>query len=634
MLKKLSIAHDGFIFGALALLPFASVIWPIGGFCESSLSFLGLWLAAGACAMVRLQPIQVGVLPIGFCALALLSIIGVAQNGLTTLGGINEIREGTATFLSLAIIIACVQPKQQAYPFWLLPVAYGVLTVFGVYGWMKLGWKTYVFLDIASFSMLASLPIYMAFRRSITETVYLNLWDAAYIAAFSYLLFYSDNTAAVVALVCAAMFVFLLPFIKDRLRFLPKNDGLYVLIGLIFIAVMVLLSWKFFIYLPLQLQSRTLLGIVGILQYFNDFSVGKFIHLLFGYGWGSYQEFPVLNLFNLENFTLYSGTNYKPNWEFLERNLLHSHNLIIETMVSSGLVGVVVLLTFIYKWVQNIAISDWSGRIFVVSYLILLSAWFQTPPVLVFALLAMISIQEKITYKFVIPIALWRSVGGFLIIFACTEFWSSYRLNQYTFGDPQTFEADVSAFISDPAHVYDKISTYKSSNLVVGCFMMAIGDTKASIPVIENCVVKLTEDYLGSCQKRNVVSSVRIINLCNTFMHLENVQIDPKSTFFKLFKVVLLEHLARFPERADMAIGFLNTCFNKALNVIELEMVADAVLKAAPNHPVGLWFKGLAQLSSLGSDKSQALVNMRLAIDKGLLRFMPIDPLILKQLGI
>ena len=93
MLKKYE------VFLVLAFLPFASVFWPIGFFQESDLAFLGLWIIAGFCALTQVTPLQVGVLPIGLFALSLFSLIGVLQNGLVTLGGINEIREGTATFL-------------------------------------------------------------------------------------------------------------------------------------------------------------------------------------------------------------------------------------------------------------------------------------------------------------------------------------------------------------------------------------------------------------------------------------------------------------------------------------------------------------------------------------------------------
>ncbi len=632
MVKKLTIRTGDLFFATLALLPFAPVVWPIGLFQESDLAFLGLWVIAGVCAMRQARPIQVGILPIGWFTLALLSLIGICQNGLTSVGGINEIREGAATFLSLGIILACVQSISTC-PLWLAPMAYGALTIFGVYGWISLGWKTYIFLDIAAFSMLASLPIYIAFRTTVAEVIQRNLWDSAYIASFSYLLFYGDNLAAVIACACAGAFVFLLPIARQRLKFLNQSDGFYVVSGLSFIAVMVLVSWKFLNYLPPQLQSRTLLGVVTILQYLDNFSFAKFMHLLFGYGWGSYQEFPVLNVFTLEHFSMYSNGVCKPNWEFLERNLLHSHNLILETLVSSGLVGVGVLLTFIYKWVQNIETQDWSGRFFMVSYLILLSAWFQTPPVLLFCLLAMSLIKEKITYEFRIPRLVWLISGGFLIVFACTEFWTSYSLDKHKFNNLQTFDGDTADFINDPAHIYDKISTYKASNMVIGRAIEIMRNAPVSSSAIENCIVNLTQDYLDSYQKRNVVSSVIIINLCNTFVNLAKVQIDTTSTFFKLFKTTLLEHLARFPERADMTMGFLNCCFDKLQNATELELMAEAVLKAAPDHPVGLWFKGLAQLS-MGVEKIQALAKMRKAVASGLLRFMPVDAAVLQGLGI
>ncbi|MEI6628919.1 MAG: hypothetical protein WCN27_05930, partial [Alphaproteobacteria bacterium] len=118
-----------------------------------------------------------------------------------------------------------------------------------------------------------------------------------------------------------------------------------------------------------------------------------------------------------------------------------------------------------------------------------------------------------------------------------------------------------------------------------------------------------------------------------TFVKIENVNIRTNSTIFKLFKAVLLEHLSRFPERADMTIGYLNFCFNKLQNNAEFEFMVEAVLKACPGQPVGLWFKGLAQLSK-GVEKQQALTNMRKAIKGGLLRFMPVETEVLNGLGI
>ncbi|MEI6628479.1 MAG: hypothetical protein WCN27_03640, partial [Alphaproteobacteria bacterium] len=495
MFKKLTFDHNNFYI-ILTFLPFISVAWPWGIFYESNWSVFGLWLAAGICLISNTKPIQAGILPIGFFALGVFSLIGIVQNGLTSVVGINEIREGTATFLSLAIILVAVRSKQN-YPLWLCPVIYGVITILGFYGWTHLGWKTYVFLDIAAFAMLASIPMYTSFRSSVADS-YKGLWDGLYVASFFYLIYYSDNDAAVIACACAAVFVFLLPLAKKYIKFLPKNDGFYIVAGLSAIALLVLYSWNFFSYLPLQLQSRTLLGIVTVLQYFDNFSFAKFMHILFGYGWGSFQEFPLLNLFSIENFSIYGSGSYKPNWEFLERNLLHTHNFILETMVSSGLVGVGVLLTFIYKWIQNIDSADWSGRFFVVSYLILLSAWFQTPPVLVFCLLAMISIKEKVTYKFDVPRLVSFTVGGALIFFACSEFWVSCRLDRYRFNDLKNFEVDTSEFINDPAHIYNKISTYKVSNRIIEQAILAVGKAKSVSPEIERGVINLVADYMDS----------------------------------------------------------------------------------------------------------------------------------------
>ncbi len=624
-------------FYLLIFLPFVPVIWPMGIFQESDWTFFGLWLVAGLYALsfgCNKPNLKISTLPCGLFLLAALSFLGIFQNNLTALGGINEIREGTATFLSLAIlIIAGRQHNMKNLPLWLVPMAYSFLTIAGFHHWLHI--KTYIFLDISAFPLLASLPLYVNFRKSLIR--YTCLWDVIYVAAFLYLLKHCDNVAATVACMCAFIFVFLLPIAKKFIRFLPKKDGWYVVFGLSFIALMILVSWSFFSHLLPQLQSRTLLGIASVLQYLDHFDLSKFLHLLFGYGWGSYQEFPVLNLFRFEYFSMYANGNFKPNWEFLERNLLHTHNLILETLVSSGLIGVGFLLTIIYEWINSIDSKDWAGRFFVVSYLILLSAWFQTPPVLIFSLFAMIFVQENVSYQFKIPSFAWITCGLFLIIFSCTEFWSSIALDKHKFRKIQSFEEDITAFVNDPAHSYDKWSTYKASNWAIGWFLQGLNtiteaDTKY-LPSVEKAVVLISKDYLDSCQKRNVVSSVHVINMCNTFGNLPKVKISSNSDFFKFFKEAILQHLARFPERADMAIGFLNLCFDKMENIKEVNEIAEVILVKEPEHPIGLWFKGLAGLS-MGIDKTQSLEKMRSAVKKGLSRFMPIQKELLQTLGV
>lgn len=627
-------------FCLLVCIPFFSVFWPMGMFQESDIAFFGLWFVAGIGVFLFINNFNTLKLPVVsyfFLVMALLSVLGAFQNDLVALGGINEIREGAATFLACSIIIVIGNHLNLQYlPLWLAPIAYGLLTIIGHYDWIHYGWMTYVFLDIAAFPLLASLPMYVIFRSSLKTSQ--HLWDAAYLAAFSFLFFYCDNKAAIIALLCALIFVYVLPLAKKFLSFLPRKDGGYIVFGLGFIAVMILISWTFFSQIPPQLQSRTLLGIVTVFHYFDNFTFSKLFHVLFGYGWGSYQEFPVLNLFRLENFTIYSSGSFNPNWEFLQRNLLHSHNLVLETLVSMGVVGVGVLLVFIYKWIESIDKKDWAGRVFIVSYLILLSAWFQTPPVLIFLLIAIALVKESTTSSITIPRFIWMGIGAFLIAFSCVELWSSVSLNKYQFKSIQSFEHDISKFINHPAHSYDKRSTYKASNMIIGGFSHGLsGLTKADVkylPDVERSIVLVLQDYLNSPQQRNVVSSVHVINLCNTYASLQKVNILSKSDFFKLFKTIVLKHIAKFPERADMSIGFFNLCFDKLDNIKEVNEMADAVLSVMPNHPVGLWFKGLSGLSSSGVEKMQSLEKMRLAVKLGLCRFMPVPKELLANLGI
>lgn len=632
-------SYKASFFYFLIILPFIPAALAVGLFSECDPVFFWLCFTAGLLAiLIGLgEPKYRCVPPVsfGFFLMAAVSMPGIFQNFLTTLGGSNEIREGTALFLALAINFSYAKKLNfPGLPIWIVPIFYALLTIAGHYGWIYIGWKTYIFLDIAAFALLASVPMYINFRKTLNESA--ALWDATYIACFSFLIFYSDNSAATLACLCAAIFVYVLPIAKKYHRFLRRKDGFYIVLGIISITATVLLSWFFFNAIPSQLQSRTMLGVVTILQYFDHFNFTKLLHLLFGYGWGSFQEFPVLNLFRLENFGMYESGSFQPTWEYINRNLLHSHNFFLETLLSSGLIGAGILLTMIYKWVNTIDKTDLAGRFFVVSYLILLTAWFQTPPVLIFCFLALVLVKEN-SREYHIPKFIWLSCGVFLMVFSCLELWSSISMTKHRFQSIQTFEEDIERFINDPAHNYDKFCSYKASNLIISNFSFELSKFSVNEALffasIERAVIKTAKDYLDSRQKYNILSSIAIINFCHNYIALPGVTVSADCEFFKIFKKVLMLHIENFPERADMSIGFFVFCFDKIRDLKQVNSMADNVLATNPNHPVGLWFKGLAGLS-LGGAKKQSLEKMQKAVKLGLQRYMPVDKTILKAIGI
>ncbi len=169
----------------LIFFSFVPIIWPTGIFQESDWAIFGLWFIAGFYALIFPREVKISPLALGFLFLAAFSLFGVLQNNLTSIGGINEIREGTATSLALAILIVVGrQANMQSLPLWIAPILYGLITVAGCHGLLHL--KTYIFLDISAFPMLASIPLYVKFRQSLLRFQY--LWDSTYVIAFLFLL--------------------------------------------------------------------------------------------------------------------------------------------------------------------------------------------------------------------------------------------------------------------------------------------------------------------------------------------------------------------------------------------------------------------------------------------------------------
>jgi hypothetical protein len=627
------------IFSFFLFLPFIPILFPYGTYQESDLAIAGIWCAGGLSAIYYGLKRKITLTPISamWIAMSALSLLGILQNKLGTLTGINDIREGTFTFFAICMcIVFCKEHINKTnFSFWIFPLAYGVITVLGFYGWRDFGWKTYNFLDVYGFAMLASLPMYIDFRQKITQKI---LWDCAYTSCFALLLFYCDNKALNLACVVGLFFVFVWPIIKNKLSSLPKKDGIYVASGLVVLSIFILLSWFFFRYLPLQLQSRTMLAIVTILHFFDHFSLKELFHLIFGYGWGSYQQFPVLNIFQLDHFTVYTDNSYKPNWEFLERNLLHSHNIVIETFISAGLLGVSLLTYGIYKVTNHLSNKDYIGRFYWVSFLLLYSAWFQMPTTIPFTVMAMALMKEDISFNFKLPKIPTCLFGIFLITFACWDFYASYKLVTRAHENIKTFANEMNEFLTDKSHAYDQWTGGKCSNYVMGnatATLSKFDSAKDSkyVADIELSVIAAVEDFMKSPQNKNLVTFVHLINLCNALANLKNNQVQLSKKFDAVFKELVLQFLILFPSRADMAMGYLNWKFDILHDFTAAEIMANGVLNAYPNHPLGLAIKSLIGLSR-GENPQPHKNSLIIAIKSGLNRFMPVPPEMLQALGI
>lgn len=627
------------IFSLFLFLPFIPVLLPYGTYQESDLAIAGIWCAGGLSAIYYGIQRKITLTPISclWLGMACIALLGVFQNNLGALTGINDMREGAFTFFAICVCIAFTKEHftKTNLPFWIIPLAYGLLTVLGFFGWRDLGWKTYNFLDVYGFAMLASIPMYINFRKKIN---YAQFLDAAYISFFALLLFYCDNKALNLACIVGLFLVFVWPIIKNKLSFLPKKDGLYFAGGVIALSIGILLSWFFFDKLILQLQSRTMLAIVTVLHFFDHFTIKEFFHLIFGYGWGSYQQFPVLNIFELDHFTVYADNAYKPNWEFLERNLLHSHNIVIETFISSGLVGVSALTYGIYKVTNYIANNDYAARFYWVSFLLLYSAWFQMPTTIPFSIIAMALMNEEKSFQFKLPKIPTCLFGIFLIVFAGWDFYASYKTTTRPHDTIKNFAQEMNEFLNDPAHKYDQLAGGKCSNYIMSTATATLPKFDATkdskfIPDIEKSIINAAQDFLQSGQNNNVVSFVHLINLCNALANLKDNKLPLSLKFHEVFKELVLELLKKFPTRADMAMGYLNWKFDVLQDFQAAESMADELLKAYPDHPLGLAIKSLIGLSK-GTNQQMHTNNLKKAINNGLNRFMPVPPEVLKALGI
>ena len=355
--------------------------------------------------------------------------------------------------------------------------------------------------------------------------------------------------------------------------------------------------------------------------------------LAIGHGWGRYADFLVANL-SLSGIRLYN-----PDWAGLGRDLFHSHHVFLESLFAAGVPGLllaaaipVALILGAQQRRRGIAIA------FVLSWLVVDCFWFMMPatlPVLALATAALAESARSLGWR-------WTR-GPWAIAWLALLVVTAAGVVELT-GQARAMSRVIGCLTPGRAVDCHDIDVATDLRGAEHGLASVVGDTVPALlrsgrPLADG-QVDAVRRMLLEAERRDMAqpsTSLLTLQLADSYAAVAftdgTERVLPPVVLFNAWTRVLHDVLHRTPQRLDVLVPYLSWLLVRGQHA-DIEAMLVRARRVDADHPVVLWFSGIETLKP-GDDakREQALAQMRRAIDRGLERFMPVDPSIKARLG-
>ncbi len=375
-----------------------------------------------------------------------------------------------------------------------------------------------------------------------------------------------------------------------------------------------------------SLSSRSLQNRVIFLSFQDKPSA-----LFTGYGWGHYAD-QLIAYANQD--AVFLNAEGPERLDSLDREYFHSHNDFAEALLSSGVIGMLLLwgllisLPFCCKDSQ-IALAGTSA----VLTAGLSAVWFQLPGSLPFMALAFAGFQNrKEEYK--VPLSGFAA-GTVILI-------SVFLIQIYAVTITCYQSIKVRNIVLEKISYPDKMLSLTSDDLVAYAGPGGVHFTRIFLRMLVNARINHGRDISSllfkffNAQEQLFQSdkkmSLRFYSsgilargeLAFSISHPDFLK------YFADWREQLDLFLKLAPHRTDMASLYLLWLFREQKEVEMLD-IANQIFEKDSKDPVGLFFSGLA-LAAKPDGKEIGLKRMRESIDRGIERIMPLDSQLKQQI--
>ncbi len=653
----------------LGLPPTRFGFYPQLGMIIPSVWFLGGCAGLWSCFILRKNPylaLRIFKMPVvwGPLALAILTLTLSIFHPLPLRDwvGACQVPEGILTLLTVGFMsfTAVVVYYMNRYNKLILSVAalvliiLSVLTIIGapnsfiedLKGW---AWAPLYFDDYLIFVMMGTLGIYLALRSKFRHTL---IWDTISILVLGVLFGFIQNStlkgAGIISVgVCLGMVVLAKSQSKHWKRIclalIPMGLMLGITLGLIFYdELQSYLSIPFYS----TLESRTNLIRAVYVNFTNlPFNISSLTELFVGKGWGSFGDAVTSNLFLIEKVALYKTGTFDPSWEFISRDLMHSHNSLSEIFNALGLFGVFALFGINIALFQSIRQDSFIGGLFyLVMILVLGLLWFQLPNTIPFTVLGGAFLLRRSVFPFkggdqlILGKKGNRYISfGMQIVSILMICWSIfYGILDSQMHEKLALRPERSLFLTMQNYLESPFIPYEA---LIGGSRQTGYARSVTYEFVRAIRQSPKEDYKPAMEASLAIAHDLIKNFprggnANAFTVANNiygemaVSPETKAYFFQSLEPfqnwkLAAQALIKFvPSRTDILIPYLSMLMERGQENEVLDL-SDKILKKDPENSLALWYKGGVLLGRERTFQA-GVCALQESLHLGIERFMPV----------
>lgn len=507
-----------------------------------------------------------------------------------------------------------------------------VITLLTIKGDSLGAWRPFFFSDYIAFLGIFLFPILVvylklhAFRHKVVAFI---------VACLP--LYFSSNRAAqplvILAPLLGGIAICFFHYFKHA-RLLSATSLVLMPFGLV--SFIMFISHYFsahseYAYLTQSIWSRHNL----FLSAFEALKASSLSQILMGQGWGSFTDISIAYIPFEQTKLFMQGTtgSEKAFWDALARADFHSHSEVIESIVSIGILGM--LLVVLYPAICILTTPKKYlplAFVFIFGYVLVSTFWFQMPLTLPFFALALGGIagpQKKFRIPLSpgaiqIPIALftcllalsWGTWKNTVIAHATTDFIVPSQNGgctldaRYDLGDNALGGKRLAMIYHSKTEEYLKAKTFPEAEYEwLRCAIDYYHKQGSSLQLqIVDLLSRSTWAY-GGDTKLNTPVIRRLMDSWGNDLE---------------------KFLSMHKNRSDLAVPYLSWQITHGNEALALPLI-QKMYQHEPFDPVALWFLGMSQLNDPNT-LSRGIYNMRFALTKGIQNIIPIEKQLIQQI--
>ncbi|MEG3639218.1 hypothetical protein [Magnetococcus sp. PR-3] len=353
--------------------------------------------------------------------------------------------------------------------------------------------------------------------------------------------------------------------------------------------------------------------------------------LLWGSGAGHVQELLYAHLLDAQRSLL------DPQWDFLWRDMFHTHNLVLEQLLTVGGFGLLTMLAVQGYWLAKLPQQRvWVGGLLILGTVCYLGFWWQLPifhPLWVMALVAVVY-PDKLGGKtlpmlkpFMVGMAGVVLVGALLTVVTLIPF--GLKVGKQLPG--QTGMLDLTQLPSDPR------GHNKVRNMVMQGWLLHLQQGEPRTRVW--CTQLATRILEGVQSQAHVVASDYHVGL-SFYNQLTNQGLTACSQGLDIqvnaqqWHRWAVDYHTLAPGRTDLLAPYLAWRLEQG-SLPQAEVLIHKILEENGHEPVGLFYRGMVRLTQAQGEEArhQAIADLHLSLDHGLGRILPQMDELRKMLG-